>query len=170
MATERYRTVTFERSVAIEYPHTQFFALGHPFVDAMLQQVGDYSFGGHTTVRVIEAPELDRGETRSGIQFSFIVRSRVQRDDGDEYLFGSHTVVVRPDGTFDDELASWAASRYSKDGTLSPPTQRLIQDLEALPLDASYQVAKERLETQLQLWDWEEDVDLIGVAKVIAVG
>lgn len=166
---ERYRTVTFDRSVAIKNAHTEFFALGHPFVDAMLQQVGDYSFGGHTTVRIIEAPELKGGETRSGVQFNFIVRSRVQRDDGDEYLFESHTVAVRAGGSLDEELASWAASRYSKEGPLPAEAQRLLESLDSLPLDAAYQVAKDRLESQLHLWDWDEDVDLIGVAKVVAV-
>jgi hypothetical protein len=166
---ERYRAVTFDRSVAIKNSQTEFFALGHPFVDTMLQQVGDYSFGGHTALREIEVPELQHDQLRAGLQFNFIVRSRVQREDGDEYLFSSHTVVVRADGTVDTELASWAASRYSKDGPLSSEAQRLIRELDRLQLDHAYQLAKEQIERRVQLWDWEEDVDLIGVAKVAAV-
>jgi hypothetical protein len=155
--------------MAIRNPQAEFFALGHRFVDAMLQQVGDYSFGGHTAVRVIEAPELQPGEVRAGLQFNFIVRSRVQREDGDEYLFDFYTIVVRADGALDDQLALWAASRYSKEGPLSPHTQRLVRDLESLQFDRAYELAKQQLEAQVRLWDWEEDVELIGVAKVAAL-
>jgi len=166
---ERYKAVTFDRGTAIRNPQAEFFALGHPFVDAMLRQVGDYSFGGHTAVRAIEAPELPRGESRAGLQFNFIVRSRVQREDGDEYLFDSYTIVVRADGAVDKELASWAASRYSKDAPLSPHTQRLARDLDSLPVGRAYKSAKQQLEGRIQVWDWEEDVELIGVAKVAAL-
>jgi len=166
---ERYKTVTFDRSVAIKNPQAQFFALGHPFVDAMLQKVGDYSFGGHAAVRLIGVPHLDPGKARAGIQFNFIVRSRVEREDGNEYLFDCYTVVVRADGTVDDQLASWAASEYSKEGPLPPQAQRQLQDLESLSLEEAYQVAKRNLEGRFRLWDWDEDVDLIGVARLIAV-
>jgi hypothetical protein len=46
------------------------------------------------------------------------------------------------------------------------PRQSRVQNLDALPLDAAYQQAKERLENQLRLW---EDVDRIGVAKVVVL-
>lgn len=166
---ERYKTVTFDRGTAIRNPQAEFFALGHPLVDAMLQQVGDYRSGGHTAIRVIEAPEVPAGEVRAGLQFNFIVRSRVQREDGDEYLFDFHTIVVRADGAVDDQLALWAASLYSKEGPLSPQTQRSARDLEGLQFDRAYEVAKQQLEAQVRLWDWEEDVELIGVAKVAAL-
>ena len=162
---ERYKAVTFERSAAIKNSQTEFFALGHPFVEAMLRHVGDYSFGGHTAVRIIETPELQREEAKAGLQFNFIVRSRVQREDGDEYLFDSYTVVVRADGGIDDVMASWAASRYSKEGPIPPQAQKLLRDLDNLPFHQAYKLAKEHLEGQVQLWDWEEDVDLIGVAR-----
>lgn len=166
---ERYKNVTFDRSVAIKDSQTQFFALGHPFVDAMLQQVGDYSFGGHTAVRVVEVPDLEPDGIKVGFQFNFVVRSRVEREDGSEYLFDSYTVVVRADGAIDDELATWAASRYSKEGALPAQAQRRLRDLDGLPIDGAYQSAKKRLEGQVQLWDWDEDVDLIGAAKLIAL-
>jgi superfamily II DNA or RNA helicase len=166
---ERYKTVTFDRGTAIRNPQAEFFALGHPLVDAMLQQVGDYSFGGHTAVRVIEAPELQRGERRAGLQFNFIVRSRVQREDGEEYLFDFHTIVVRADGAVDAELGLWAASRYSEGGPVSPEVRGLARDLDGLEIERAYELAKERLEGQVQLWDWEEDAELVGVAKVIAI-
>lgn len=163
---ERYRAVTFDRSVAIRNSQAEFFALGHPFVDAMLERVGDYSFGGHTAVRVIEFPDSQPHEARPGFQFNFTVRSRVKRQDGDEYLFDSHTVVVGPQGTIDEELASWAASNYSKEGAPSPFVQGLLRQLDKLPLDQAFQIAKAHLEQKVDLWDWDEDVDLIGIARV----
>jgi hypothetical protein len=166
---ERYKMVTFDRSVAIKNAQAQFFALGHPFVDATLQRVGDYSFGGHAAVRLIELSNVDLREARTGFQFNFVVRSRVEREDGNEYLFDFHTVVVRADGAVDDQLASWAASEYSKEGPLPPQTQRQLRDLESLPLEEAYQIARHNLEGRVRLWDWDEDVDLIGVARLIAV-
>jgi len=163
---ERYRAVTFDRSIAIRNSQAEFFALGHPFVDAMLERVGDYSFGGHTAIRVIELPGLQPHEARPGLQFNFTVRSRVPREGGDEYLFDSHTVVVGPKGTIDEGLASWAASNYSKEGVLSPSVQRLLGQLDNLPLDQAFQIAKAHLEKKVDLWDWDEDVDLIGTARV----
>src|SRR5271157_2975294 len=45
---ERFKSVTFDRATAIRNSQAEFFALGHPFINAMIQQIGDYSFGGHT--------------------------------------------------------------------------------------------------------------------------
>jgi len=72
---ERYKTVTFDRGMAIRNPQAEFFALGHAFVEAMFEHVGDYSFGGHTAVRAIDAPELPRGQARAGFQSSALARS-----------------------------------------------------------------------------------------------
>ena len=61
---ERYRMVTFDRATAIRISQAEFLALGHPFIDAMLRRVGDYSFGGHNAVRVIPANGLATWFTR----------------------------------------------------------------------------------------------------------
>ena len=117
---ERYRMATFDRATAIRNSQADFLALGHPFIDAMLRRVGDYSFGGHNAVRVIRANGNGSAAPQAGYQFNFTVRSRVQREDGDEYLFDMHTVVVLPDGSIDPELSSLAASRYSDNESPSP--------------------------------------------------
>ena len=104
---ERYRRATFDRATAIRDSQADFLALGHPFVDAMLRRVGDYSFGGHNAVRVIRANGIDSAAPQAGYQFNFTVRSRVQREDGDEYLFDMHTVVVLPDGSIDADFHLW---------------------------------------------------------------
>ena len=36
---ERFKAVTFDRASAIRNPQTEFFALGHPFVDAMFSRL-----------------------------------------------------------------------------------------------------------------------------------
>jgi helicase-like protein len=166
---ERYKRVTFDRTTAIRDPQAEFFALGHAFVDGMLRRVGDYGFGGHTALRVIEAKGLGSPEPKVGYQFNFTVRSRVQREDGDEYLFDLHTIVVLADGSSDEKLAQVAASQFNVDG--EPPAEACaaLNELEALGLDQAFQLAKAALEKRAQFWDWDEDVELIGVAKLVAI-
>ena len=71
---ERVRNATFDRELAIQRPDAEFLALGHPFVDAMLQYAGSYDFGGLTAVRHITEPKL---AGRSGFLFVFVVRQRI---------------------------------------------------------------------------------------------
>ena len=42
-----------------------------------------------------------------------------------------------------------------------------LRQLDSLGPDRAYEVAKAALEKRVQFWDWDEDVDLIGVAKLI---
>jgi hypothetical protein len=162
---ERYRGVTFDRNTAIRHSEAEFFAIGHAFVDTMLRHIGDYGSGGHTAIRVIQKPGL--AEPAAGLQFNFTVRRRVERGDGTEYLFDLHTVVVRTDGTIDGGLSELAANSYSVDK--HPGFSAQLEKLNTMDLGHSYDLAKHYLESQIDLWDWEEDVDLIGLAKVIAV-
>jgi hypothetical protein len=163
---ERFKTVTFDRSIAIRNSQAEFFALGHPFVDAMLQHAGDYSFGGHTAIRLVETAALSPDEAKAGYQFNFTVRRRVQREDGDEYLFDFYTVVISAEGTLEKELASRAAATYSKDGTLSAHAERVLSTLDSIGVAAAYQLAQAQMQKEAEFWDWDEDVDLIGVARV----
>jgi hypothetical protein len=132
----------------------------------MLRHIGDYTFGGHTAVRVIQVPGLS--EPRAGLQFNFTVRKRVERGDGTEYLFDLHTVVVGTDGTIDEVLSEQAASRYSVDPD-SVSFSNVLRKLNTLDIGSAYQVAKNYLENRVDLWDWDEDVDLLGLAKIVAV-
>jgi hypothetical protein len=166
---ERYRRATFDRATAIRDSQADFLALGHPFIDAMLRRVGDYSFGGHTTVRVIPVNGLDAKAPMAGYQFNFAVRSRVQREDGDEYLFDLHTVVVLPDGSIDAALSSLAASRYSENDSPSAQIEQTLDSLDKMDVEEAFQYAKAHVERTAQLWDWEEDVELIGVARVVTL-
>jgi hypothetical protein len=134
--SERSMSVTFDRSVAIRNSQAEFFALGHPFIDAMLQQIGDYGFGGHTAVRLIELPASQKqAGAKAGYQFNFTVRRRVQREDSDEYLFDFYTIVISPDGTPDDQLASFASALYSKDELPPASARTLLSGLEQLSVD-----------------------------------
>ena len=81
---ERYQNATFDRQTAIERSDADFLAIGHPFVDAMLAHVGSYDFGGLAAARRIPCPTL---AGRKGFLFVFVVRRRIAREDGDEYLF-----------------------------------------------------------------------------------
>jgi superfamily II DNA or RNA helicase len=166
---ERYRRATFDRATAIRDSQADFLALGHPFIDAMLRRVGDYSFGGHTTVRMIPKNGMDSKVPMAGYQFNFMVRSRVQREDGDEYLFDLHTVVVLPDGSINAELSSLAASSYSENEPVAPQAERALDSLGKMDVEEAFQNAKAHVEQNAQLWDWDEDVELIGVTKTIAL-
>ena len=166
---ERYNTVTFDRATAIRNSQAEFLALGHPFVDAMFRRVGDYSFGGHTAVRVIQADGFDSAAPKAGYQFNFTVRSRVQREDGDEYLFDLHTFVVLPDGSLDDKLADLGAREFSLQDGPDGAASDALRHLESLDLDKAYLLARAALEKRAQFWDWDEDVDLIGTAKLVVV-
>ncbi len=158
---ERFRDVTFDRSTAIRNTQAEFFALGHPFVDVMLGHIGDYDFGGHTAARVIMASEVR--EITAGYQFNFTVRSRVSREDGDEYLFDFHTVIVRSDGTVDRKLAELAAKSYSFDENTD---QAGLKQLERVRVETAFESARDALAKRIKVWDWDEEVELIGVAKV----
>jgi len=166
---ERYRRATFDRSTAIRDSQADFLALGHPFIDAMLRRVGDNNFGGHSTVRVIAGIGLGSKAPMAGYQFNFMVRSRVQREDGDEYLFDLHTVVVLPDGSIDLKLSALAASSYSEYDSTSPQIERALDSLDKMDVEEAYQNAKGHVERNAQLWDWDEDVELIGVARVVVL-
>ena len=43
----------------------------------------------------------------------------------------------------------------------------LLSALDGLGIDAAYQVARTEVERKAQFWDWDEDVELIGLAKVV---
>ncbi len=161
---ERYRNVTFDRGIAIRNPHAEFFAIGHPFVDTMLRHIGNYDFGGHTALRVIKT---EREVAAAGYQFNFTVRRRVAREDGDEHLFDFHTVVVGGDGAIDEELARIAAGSYSEERESDQATSTELERLDVIGVDGAFEVAKAHLEGRTKLWDWDEEVDVIGVAKVV---
>jgi hypothetical protein len=158
--------VTFDRATAIRNPQAEFFALGHAFIDAMLQNVGDYGFGGQTAIRVVESTALQHGETKVGYQFNFTIRRRVQREDGDEYLFDFYTVVISAEGSPEKQLAACAAATYSQDGPIPPQVERLLCTLDSIEVTAAYELAKAEIQREAEFWDWDEDVDLIGLAKV----
>ena len=125
---ERYKSATFERATAIRNPQSEFLAIGHPFVDAMIRRIGEYDFGGHTATRFIKLPDSGPDSIAAGFQFNFTVRRRVAREDGDEHLFDWHTVVVLCDGNVDENLAALAAKEYSLAGYEPTPSVSAVLD------------------------------------------
>jgi hypothetical protein len=133
----------------------------------MLRYIGDYDFGGHTATRVIATSEIL--DVASGYQFNLTVRRRVAREDGDEHLFDFHTVIVRSDGGVDEKLAEIAARSYSLEDVPNSVASTALKNLGSLSVDTAFQSAKGFLEERIKIWDWDEEVDLIGVAKVAFV-
>jgi hypothetical protein len=164
---DRYKAVTFDRSSAIQNPQAEFFAIGHPFVDGMLRYIGNYDFGGHTAIRVFKIQNSEEKEPVTGFQFNFTVRRRVAREDGDEYFFDLHTVFVNSNGKINEKLAEIALKGYSLEiDELSAPVSAALGKLDSTLLGKAFESAKSYLQEQTKLWDWDEEVDLIGIAKV----
>jgi superfamily II DNA or RNA helicase len=163
---ERYKMVTFDRPAAIRNAQAEFLAIGHPFVDAMLRYIGEYEFGGQTAVRIIRTPRVMGEDISAGYQFNFTVRRRVAREDGDEYLFDLYTVVVDAQGEVIEELSRIAASEYSCEDGDDSNVAAALKGLDRLSIDQAFEIAKAHLQMKTSLWDWDEDVDLIGVAKI----
>ena len=152
---ERYHTATFDRELAIRRTDAEFMALGHPFIDAMLAYVGSYDFGGLTAIREIKAPEIAGVE---GFLFIFVIRHRMAREDGDEYLFELAPVFSTAEGKV-DETALGFAMRYttgSAASAVNPPDPSI-----------AFQAVKKHLEQKAGIWDWDEDVEFIGLSWVV---
>ncbi len=76
-----------------------------------------------------------------------------------------YTVVISAEGSPEKQLAACAAATYSKDGPVPPEVERLLCPLDSMEV-AAYRLARAEIEREAEFWDWDEDVDLIGVAKV----
>lgn len=152
---ERYREATFNRELAIKRSDAQFLAIGHPFVDATLTCVGSYDFGGLAAIRHIHEPGL---AGQCGYLFVFIIRKRVSLEHGDECLFEFCPVFITADGQPDEKALSAAVARQAAD----TPAKA------AAPPDAArfFDLAKRHLEERLGLWDWDDDVEFIGLSWV----
>jgi len=151
---ERYRAATFDRELAIRRTDADFLALGHPFVDAVLEYVGSNDFGGLAAVRHIREPKF---AGRAGFLFAFVVRQRLTREDGDEYLFQFAPVFVWADGRIDAEAGSAALNLESFDDEAAAN----IPDAEP-----AFHAAKEHIEGTFDLWDWDENVEFLGLSWV----
>jgi ERCC4-related helicase/HKD family nuclease len=152
---ERYNNATFDRELAIHRSDAEFMALGHPFIDAMLAYVGSYDFAGLTAIREICVPEM--AGTR-GFLFIFVVRRRIAREDGDEYLFELAPVFSTADGKI-NEIALDFAMRHATSSTTpaeNPPDPTM-----------AFEAVKKYLEPKASIWDWDEDVEFIGISWII---
>lgn len=151
---ERVRTATFDRELAIQRGDAEFLALGHPFVDAMLKYVGSSDFGGLTAARTVACQRL---AGTSGFLFVFVIRKRITHEDADECLFQFRPVFVRSDGEIDDEAAVAAIADSAED---------IAESAKIPDADRAYCVAQKYLEAEGSLWDWNDDVEFIGVSWV----
>jgi ERCC4-related helicase/HKD family nuclease len=153
---ERYREATFDRDLAIKHSDTQFLALGHPFTDAMLSYAGSYDFGGLTAIRQINDPHL---AGKAGFLFAFVVRQRVTREDGDECLFDFVPVFVSADCEVDVTAVASAVSGTAVESQQPTPP----------PPDPTepFQAARLSLEEKHKIWDWNDDVEFLGLSWVV---
>jgi len=152
---DRYNNATFDRELAIRRTDAEFMALGHPFIDAMLAYVGSYDFGGLTAIREIKASEM---VGLDGFLFIFVIRHRMAREDGDEYLFELAPVFSTAKGKIDETAVDFAM-RYtagSASSAVNPPDP-----------STAFQAVKKHLEQKASIWDWDEDIEFIGLSWVV---
>lgn len=152
---DRVRNATFDRELAIRRSDAEFLAIGHPFIEAMLEYVGGYDFGGLTAARRIVHPPL---AGREGCLFAFIARERVGSEEGEENLFHFEPIFVRSNGEIDTAAAEAAATETGSE----------IDPLKSCRLDcaSAFNVARRYLEEKRGLWNWEDDVEFLGLSWV----
>jgi SNF2 family DNA or RNA helicase/HKD family nuclease len=151
---ERFTNVTFDRELAMKRSDLDFFAIGHPFINAMLSYLGSYDFSGLNSRRVIRNKDL---AGTKGFQFNFIVKKRVTQELGDEYLFAFRSVFL--DDIDNINLKALNASLEAESNLIEPHQEKLN-------IDSKLEKAKRYLEKDIDIWDWDEEVDLINIARV----
>jgi hypothetical protein len=83
-------------------------------------------------------------------------------------LFDLYTVVVGSDGELDHRLSQLASESYSLEPP-SPSVPSAIAKPTAARLENAFQLAKSYLESKVTFWDWDEDVDLVGIANLVLI-
>jgi len=152
---ERFLNVTFSRELAMKRSDLDFFAIGHPFINSMLSYLGSYEFGGLNSKRTIKNRDL---AGTKGFQFNFIVKKRITQQLGDEYLFTFHSIFL--DDNDDINLNALKASLEDRSDFLQPSNEKIN-------VDDRFERVKHHLEKDIEIWDWEEEVDLINIARVV---
>ena len=97
------RRVAFDPAVALEHEEVEFFAFGHPVVDALVERAQDRSYGGRTSHRRVLASSRPPTE---GWLFLFTIQL-----DGLLATREVYPVFVHPDGELDSETAEWLLDR-----------------------------------------------------------
>ncbi len=155
---KKYKKVTFSRKKAIDHPELEFFAIGHPFIDKVMSLCGSIEFGGYVTSRLLHN-ENYKGV--KGIQFNYIVRNRIQRQEEEEFLFDMYTIFIDKDYRINDEIAYLCQRNYSLNENDS------LEHKIDIDVQKAENIAKEYLQQKIKkIWDWEEDVELLNIALV----
>jgi superfamily II DNA or RNA helicase len=155
---ERYENVTFDRKKAIVHPEFEFFAIGHPFIDKMIKLCGSVEFGGYVTGRVIHNKRFSGAK---GIQFNYIVRYRIQRDEEQEFLFDMYTVFVDELYQINENLAYICQRYYSENDNA------FIDNRVDIDIKKASEIAIDYLRKNIDIIsDWEEDIELLNAAIV----
>jgi hypothetical protein len=58
---------------------------------------------------------------------------------------------------------------HSLEGEMAAAAVSALGKLESLDYDKAFQLAKSAIEKRAEFWDWDEDVELIGVAKLVVL-
>jgi len=151
---ERFPSVTFDREKAIKRGDLEFLAIGHPYVDAMLDYIGSYDFGGLAASRKIKN---EKYKGLKGYQFNFIQKKVVPQEIGDEYLFTFHSTFITDDNEIKEDIVKILVNFESTEEGNVVPEPTLTSKLEKI---------KHHMEDKLDTWDWDEEVDLLNVCRI----
>ena len=96
---------------------------------------------------------------KAGFLFAFVVRQRVTREDGDECLFDFVPVFVSADCEVDVTAVASAVSGTAVESQQPTPP----------PPDPTepFQAARLSLEEKHKIWDWNDDVEFLGLSWVV---
>ncbi len=123
----KYANVTFDRDEALADPQSDFMALGHPFVDAVIRACGSFETGGFATSRKI----MDfRRSGKEGVHFNFVVTIQRMTRGGPEVDFDLVPMFVGWDGRVDEQAGGAALNAWNCDPI---PDYELGANSEKLP-------------------------------------
>jgi len=152
---EKFPSATFDREKAIKQTDLEFLAIGHPFVDAMLDYIGSYDFGGLATSRKVRNEKL---KGIKGFQFNFIEKKIIPQEIvGDEYLFSFHSIFITDDNEIREDIAEVLVNTE----TFGEPAVT-----SGFNLSEKYELIRSHMENKRDFWDWDEEVDLLNISRI----
>ncbi len=155
---DRYENVTFDRKKAGDQPELELLALGHPFIDKMVNSCGTVDFGGYATTRIIKNKKFSGTK---GIQFNYVVSHRIERGEKEEYLFDMYTIFIDESYQINDDIAHICRRYYSEND------HPIVDNGIDVDIKKAEKIAENYLRKNIDIIrGWQEDVELLNAALV----
>jgi len=156
--SEQFSSVTFNRKEAIRRGDLEFFAMGHPYIDAMLEYIGSYDFGGLSAARKVRCARL---KGVKGFQFNFIQKKAIPQEiAGSEFLFMFHSVFITDSNDIREDITKLLVETGNSED---------IENIATPNLSGKYDIIRRYMESKFDIWDWDEEIDLLNTSRVVFV-